>query len=104
MILLIKKYRNKKNISLRQLARYTGLSYGYLNKLELNKKNTSVDSIEIIGHVLGICPKNLIGGCNNHLCNNRCYYYRSRYNDFPVMAKKEIFNFIKHIRKKYNIN
>lgn len=103
MLFKIRKYRNKKNLTLKQLSKRSGYSYGYLDKLENNTKNITFDAFEEIGHALEICPIQLIAGCYSHYCNKNCYYYNERYDfdDLPLQARNEIKSFINYVILKY---
>lgn len=80
MILLIKKYRINRNMSVRNLAFLAHCSHNYITELENNKKrNPSLDIIDNIGRAFDICPIRLFGGCYRHLCNPGCYYYDEKY-------------------------
>lgn len=100
MILLIKKYRLEKKMTLRYLATKAECSNCYLNQLENNKKkNPRIKLIEKIGHALQICPIKLLGGCLNHLCTPNCYYfkdkYKERYSRLPPPGKKRLETIIR---------
>lgn len=95
MILLIKKYRINKNITLKSLATLSECSYSYLNELENNKKkNPGIDIIERVGHALEICPISLMGGCRKTICTPGCYYYTNQYIDkykkLPPRGRKKL--------------
>lgn len=103
MLFKIKKFRNERHLTLKQLSKRSGYSYGYLDKLENNTKNFTFDALEEIGHALEICPIQLIAGCYEQYCTKDCYYYYERYcyDDLPEQARNEIKDFISHIKLKY---
>ncbi|MEY8001637.1 helix-turn-helix domain-containing protein [Clostridium sp. Mt-5] len=75
-MLLIKKYRLAKNITLRELSVLSDCSYGYLSQLENGKRrNPSWTLIKKIAHALRICPMTLLGGYCSQFCSPKCYYY-----------------------------
>lgn len=50
----IKKFREKKNLSIHELARRTGLTASYISNLEKGKRdNPSKDTMEKIAEALG---------------------------------------------------
>jgi transcriptional regulator with XRE-family HTH domain len=80
MILLIKKYRVSRKMSVRNLAFLAHCSHSYITELEnYKKKNPDLDIIDNIGHALNMCPIRLFGGCHGHLCYPRCYYYSKNF-------------------------
>ncbi|MBV4423603.1 helix-turn-helix domain-containing protein [Clostridium tyrobutyricum] len=81
MILLIKKYRLERHLTVRSLASLVECSHSYITELENNKKrNPNLDIIDRVGNVLHICPIRLFGGCYDNICTPRCYYYGNKYN------------------------
>ena len=51
---LIKKVRNDKNITLRELSRKTGISSGYLSEIERNEKKPSFYYMILIAKALNV--------------------------------------------------
>ena len=51
---LIKEIRESKNITLRELARKTGISSGYLSEIERNEKRPRFDYIVLISKALNV--------------------------------------------------
>lgn len=81
MILLIKKYRLEKRLTVRKLASLAECSHSYITELENNKKkNPDLDIIDRIGNAFDMCPIRLFGGCYGHVCTPCCYYYSNTYN------------------------
>lgn len=52
----IKERRKEIGMSIRQLARSTGLSASFISLIETNKSNPSVESLRVIGSALGVAP------------------------------------------------
>lgn len=104
MLLDIRKYRQEKKLSLRRLAKLSGINYSYLSKIEQTKSDPSSYTIERIGHALKICPTILVVGCSLGLCNEECVYYKDKYIEFsklPVDGKLEVMYFFNKIKEKY---
>ena len=104
MLLVVKKYRNEKKLSLRNLAILSGINYGYLSKIEQGKSDPGSHTIERIGHALKICPTVLVGGCSLGFCNEECVYYKDKYIEFsklPIDGKLEVMYFFAKIKEKY---
>src|SRR5574344_1064487 len=59
-VFIIKQVRIKKNITLYKLAKNTGISIGYLQELENNKKhNPTFEILQNIANVLNVSIKSL---------------------------------------------
>lgn len=105
MILLIKRYRTIKNLSVRELAFLAECSHSYITELENNKKkNPNLDIIDRVGDALDICPIKLFGGCYGNICSSKCYYYNGRYeeyNNLPPDGRIEVLAFTRYIKEKY---
>lgn len=74
MQLLIKKYREEKGISLRQLQKLTGISRSQLNDIENKKSDTGLENLAKIADHLDVCTKDLFTDCHNlkATCDNNC--------------------------------
>lgn len=72
MLIQMRKYREEKNLSLSQLAKITGISKSYLDKVENGKANWTKNCLKSIANALDVCPKKLIG-CQHVSCENCSY-------------------------------
>lgn len=57
--ILLKDIRDKRNISLRELERMTGISKTHLNAIELNEKEPSISILVRIAKALNVDIKEL---------------------------------------------
>ncbi|ABQ23631.1 helix-turn-helix domain-containing protein [Clostridium kluyveri] len=79
MELIIRYYRIRQGLTVKQLANSTGYTPGYINMLENNSRNPSLGTLEIIGSHLEICPKFLIVNCLSIRCDTCCYNPKNRF-------------------------
>ena len=56
----LKAWRQSRGLKLKDLAARTGLSIGFLSKIENGTGNPSVDNIQKICYVLGVTPNDLL--------------------------------------------
>ena len=63
--MLLRRRRQEKNLTLRELAELTGLSTGFLSKIENGIGNPSADNIQKIGYALGITINELMENTQN---------------------------------------
>ncbi len=84
MQLLIKKYREKKGLSVRALATLTGISKTQLNDIERNIKHVDLPKLAKIAMHLDVCTKALFVNCYDiKCCDFKCRYCCShRYKSF----------------------
>lgn len=59
---IIKKYRNKNNLTQKELAAKANMSRSYLADIENNRYNPSLDILESIATALGTNPSTLLAG------------------------------------------
>lgn len=59
---LIRQLRQKRNMTLQDLAKCSGLSVSYLSEIELGKKQPSLETIEKLSQALNISREGLISG------------------------------------------
>lgn len=50
----VKRARENKNISLRDLAEQTGIAFQHISRVEQGKYNVTIDTLALISHQLGI--------------------------------------------------
>lgn len=50
----VKRARENKNISLRDLAEQTGIAFQHISRVEQGKHNVTIDTLALISHQLGI--------------------------------------------------
>lgn len=50
----VKKVRNQKNISLRNLAKQTGLSHSFICDIEHDRCNPSIEKLKVLAKSLGV--------------------------------------------------
>jgi len=73
MKLLIKQWRLKKGFTLTELAKRSGISKGFLSKLEHHTELCHLDILDNISHALEICPRSLLhcgADISCDLCSN----------------------------------
>ncbi len=66
----LKKIRENKGISERQLSKITGISQGYISEIESGKKSPTIRMLYKIANALGICPHCLLPV--TIYCNSNC--------------------------------
>ncbi|MBN1058479.1 helix-turn-helix domain-containing protein [Clostridium botulinum] len=66
----LKKIRESKGISGRQLAKITGISQGYISSIENGKKSPTIRMLYRIANALEICPHYLLPV--TIYCSNTC--------------------------------
>ena len=71
----LKKIRESKGISGRQLAKITGRSQGYISSIESGKKSPTIRMIYRIASTLEICPRLLLPCIIK--CSTRCDFEES---------------------------
>ena len=77
MRLQVREYREEKGLTLDELAEITGITKGYLDKVENCKANWTVKTLKTIAQALEICPHKLVGGCLEiENCENCSYSYK----------------------------
>lgn len=107
MIILLREYREKKNLTLKRLSILSGINDAYLSRIENGKQLPSLNVIERVGHALNICPIMLLGGCSIGFCTDNCVYYKDKYKEFsllPIEGQLEVMKFIRYIKKKYKLS
>ena len=57
----IRELRNKRNLTLRELAEKTSMSLGFLSDCENNKSNPSIGTCKVIAEVLNVPVSRLLG-------------------------------------------
>ncbi|MCD8349345.1 MAG: helix-turn-helix domain-containing protein [Planctomycetaceae bacterium] len=72
----LKKLRKQKNLTLQALARETGISAGYISKIERESVNPSANNIQKLCYALGITANELMvaNTGNKRLSDNKPYY------------------------------
>ena len=78
----LKAWRQSRGLKLKDLAARTGLSIGFLSKIENGTGNPSVDNIQKICYVLGVTPNDLLTQKSEeelliHVYQNSSYVLRS---------------------------
>jgi len=68
---VIRKLRKAKKLTLEKLAKQAGIAYATLAKLEVNKVNPTVETVEKIAHVLGISAGNLLTLAENLIAEKK---------------------------------
>ena len=58
----LKRLRQEQALSLRDLARRSGVAYDTINRLELGKQNAQPRTIRRLAEALGVQPKELMKG------------------------------------------
>lgn len=82
MQVLIKKYRTERKISLRQLAKKTGISKSQLSDMENRAALEYLKKLAKVAKHLEVCTKDLFVNCCNlkaecdYKCTNCCHYKR----------------------------
>ena len=66
----IRNFRKLKNLTIEKLAEKCGLSYKYLNKVELGNNNISLDNIIVLSKVLDINLKDFFVFSESDKSNN----------------------------------
>ncbi len=56
----IKFYRAKLNMTQEDLAQRTGVNRSYLASLECGKRNTTIKTVELLAHALGVSVEDLV--------------------------------------------
>lgn len=74
--LKIRKYRNLKNLTQKQLSIKIGISQNYLSEVENEKYDIRVSLLFKVGHALETCPKDLIE-CEYHCSCKKCLKRKS---------------------------
>ncbi len=78
----LQAWRQSRGLKLKDLAARTGLSIGFLSKIENGTGNPSVDNIQKICYVLGVTPNDLLTQKSEeelliHVYQNSSYVLRS---------------------------
>jgi transcriptional regulator with XRE-family HTH domain len=84
----MRTYRERKNITLKDLSKLVNLTPSYLSKIENNKREPSLRTLKRISRVLDVCFIRLIGGCYNTFCGEGCIYYKDRYDMYNKLPKE----------------
>jgi transcriptional regulator with XRE-family HTH domain len=61
----IKKYRLERNLSRKALSEIIGLSPGYIEEIESNKKKPTIDTLQKFGSFYNVTISELIGEVKN---------------------------------------
>ena len=58
----LKKLRAQREISQRELAKRSGVSYSYLSRIEIGMQSPTIDIVEKLAAGLKVAPAALLGG------------------------------------------
>lgn len=90
----LKKYRRLKNYTQKELATKTGVSAGYVQMIELGKKNNpSIDLLQKIADALEVSINDLLGTSENFESDFNIETFDEEVKEYVIHIKKELKKF-----------